>query len=69
MIADGNATEHVVVYREIARALLEVAPMLRHPEAREELESLAVRYQRLAEYREELCRLQSAPLYCTSRAH
>jgi len=48
MILEGNTTlEQQLIYREMARALRELAPALRHAEAREELELLAVRYQRL----------------------
>jgi hypothetical protein len=57
------------ICREIARAIRELSPTLRHIEAREELELLALRYQRLAEFREELSLLHSLPLYGMPRSH
>jgi hypothetical protein len=39
-------------YREVARAIREVIPTLRHVRSREELESVAVCYERLAEHRD-----------------
>jgi len=70
MILDGNATEQQqLIYREIARGLRELAPALRQPELKEELELLALRYQRLAEFREELSLLHSLPLYARPRSH
>lgn len=70
MMLDTNANDREqVMYREIARALRELAPSLRHTEVREELELLALRYQRLAEFREELSMLHSLPLYGRPRSH
>lgn len=55
MIPNGNAADQQqVIYREIARSIRELAPVVTHNEAREELEALALRYQRLAEFREKL---------------
>ena len=42
-------------YREVACALREVIPTLRHSRSREELESVAVCYEKLAEYRDSAC--------------
>jgi len=42
-------------YREVARAIREVIPTLRHVRSREELESVAVCYERLAEHRDNVC--------------
>jgi hypothetical protein len=42
-------------YREVARALREVIPTLRHVRSREELESVAVCYEKLAEHRDSAC--------------
>jgi hypothetical protein len=42
-------------YREIARALRKVIPTLRYIKSREELESVAVCYERLAEHRDNVC--------------
>ena len=42
-------------YREVAHALREVIPTLRHPRSREELESVAVCYEKLADYRDSAC--------------
>jgi hypothetical protein len=51
------------IFRELARALRELAAAAGHTRAREELELLALRYQRLAEFREELLLLHSLPRY------
>jgi hypothetical protein len=48
-----------VPYRAIARAIRELGSTVRHVEAKQELELLALRYQRLAEFREELSLLCS----------
>ena len=48
-----------VLYREIARAIRELGSTIRDLEAKQELELLALRYQRLAEFREELTLLRS----------
>jgi hypothetical protein len=70
MISNGNGKEQQqVLYREIARAIRELTPTVRHLEAREELELLALRYQRLAEFREELSLLHSLPEYGEPRSH
>jgi len=70
MMLDRNANDREqVIYREIARALRELAPSLPHTEVREELELLAHRYQRLAEFREELSMLHSLPVYGRPRSH
>ena len=42
-------------YREVARALRQVIPTLRHIRSREELESVAVCYEKLAEHRDSAC--------------
>jgi len=42
-------------YREVAHALREVIPTLRHSRSREELESVAVCYEKLAEHRDSAC--------------
>jgi hypothetical protein len=42
-------------YREVARALREVIPTLRHIRSREELESVADCYEKLAEHRDRAC--------------
>jgi hypothetical protein len=42
-------------YREIACALRGVIPTLSHSRSREELESVAVCYEKLAEYRDSAC--------------
>jgi len=42
-------------YREVAHALREIIPTLRHTRSREELESVAVCYEKLAEYRDSAC--------------
>lgn len=70
MIPDGNVSEQQqVIYREIARALRELVPTLQRGELKEELELLALRYQRLAEFREELSLLHSLPVYGIPRSH
>jgi hypothetical protein len=70
MIFTGNDTDQQqVLYREIARAIRELTPGVRHMEAREELELLALRCQRLAEFREELSLLHSLPHYGEPRSH
>jgi hypothetical protein len=46
-------------YRAIARAIRELGSTVRHVEAKQELELLALRYQRLAEFRDELSLLRS----------
>jgi hypothetical protein len=70
MILDGNTTLHQqVLHREMARALRELASALRHAESREELELPALRYQRLAEFREELSLLHSLPQHGEPRSH
>jgi hypothetical protein len=48
-----------VPYRAIARAIRELGSSVRNVEAKQELELLALRYQRLAEFREELSLLGS----------
>ena len=47
-------------YREVAHALREVIPTLRHSRSREELESVAVCYEKLAEYRDSACLFDEA---------
>jgi hypothetical protein len=42
-------------YREVAHALREIIPTLRHTRSREELESVAVCYEKLADYRDSAC--------------
>ena len=70
MIPSGNGRDQQqVLYREIARAIRELTPAVRHLEAREELELLALRYQRLAEFREELSLLHSLPAFTTLFRH
>jgi hypothetical protein len=70
MIRDEHiAAQQQSMYREVARALRDLALSLRHAAAREELELLALRYQRLAEFREELSLLQSLRLYGRPRSH
>ena len=70
MILDGSATDQQrVIYREIARAIRELSQSVRQAQAREELELLALRYQRLAEFREELSLLHSLPRYGEPRSH
>lgn len=62
MMREETTTEQPqLIYREIARALRELAPTLRHAQLNEELELLALRYLRLAEFREELSLLHSLP--------
>jgi hypothetical protein len=59
-MSDRNpaATDHLsTCYREIARALRKVIPTLRHTKSKEELESVAVCYERLAEHRDSVCLL------------
>ena len=69
MIFVGNpADQQQLIYREIARALRELAPSL-HRDVREELELLALRYQRLAEFREELSLLHTVPAYGRPPSH
>jgi hypothetical protein len=62
MLFESNAAApdtQQVPYRAIARAIRELGSSVRHVEAKQELELLALRYQRLAEFREELCLLRS----------
>jgi hypothetical protein len=47
-------------YREVACALREVIPTLRHIRSREELESVAVCYEKLAEHRDSACLLDES---------
>jgi len=55
------AADHLsTCYREIARALREVIPTLAHVKSREELESVAVCYERLADHREEVCLVEES---------
>ena len=57
-MAEGDATAVDYLstcYREVAHALREVIPTLRHPRSREELESVAVCYEKLADYRDRAC--------------
>jgi hypothetical protein len=42
-------------YREIACAIREIIPTLRHIKSKEELESVAACYERLAEHRDDAC--------------
>ena len=42
-------------YREIARALRQIIPTLRHLRPREELECVAACYEKLAEHRDGVC--------------
>jgi hypothetical protein len=62
MFFESNAAasdRQQVPYRAIARAFRELGATLTHVEAKQELELLALRYQRLAEFREELSLLRS----------
>ena len=62
MVFESNATAsetQQVLYRQIARAIRELGSTIRELEAKQELELLALRYQRLAEFREELTLLRS----------
>jgi len=62
MVFESNATAsetQQVLYRQIARAIRELGSTIRDLEAKQELELLALRYQRLAEFREELSLLRS----------
>lgn len=62
MLFESNAPAsdtQQVPYRAIARAIRELGSSVRHMEAKQELELLALRYQRLAEFREELSLLGS----------
>jgi hypothetical protein len=53
---NAAATDYLTTcYREVARALREVVPTLRHIRSREELESVAVCYEKLAEHRDRAC--------------
>jgi len=53
---DPAAADHLsTCYREVARALREVIPTLRHSRSREEVETVAVCYEKLAEYRDSAC--------------
>ena len=65
----ATSDERQVIYRELVRALRELAPSLQHTEAREQLELLALRFQRLVEYREELSLLRSFPQYGARHSH
>jgi hypothetical protein len=50
------AVDHLsTCYREIARAIRRILPTLTHVKSREELESVALCYERLADYREGVC--------------
>lgn len=50
------AADHLsTCYREIARALRRVIPTLAHVKSREELESVAICYEKLADHREGVC--------------
>ena len=62
MVFESNAAAsetQQVLYRAIARAIRELGSTIRDVEAKQELELLALRYQRLAEFREELSLLRS----------
>ena len=62
MVFESNAAASEtpqVLYRAIARAIRELGSTIRDVEAKQELELLALRYQRLAEFREELSLLRS----------
>jgi hypothetical protein len=62
MVFESNAPAsdtQQVPYRAIARAIRELGSSVRHVEAKQELELLALRYQRLAEFSEELSLLRS----------
>jgi hypothetical protein len=48
--SDSTAPPHAAGYRELAVAMRAMVPMLRHEEARNQLELLAVHYERLAEF-------------------
>jgi hypothetical protein len=49
------AADHLsVCYREIARAIREIIPTLTYIQSREELESVAVCYEKLADHRDHL---------------
>jgi hypothetical protein len=50
------AADHLsTCYREIARALRQIIPNLRHLRSREELEAVAACYEKLAEHRDGVC--------------
>ena len=52
------AADHLsTCYREIARALRQIIPTLRHLRSREELECVAACYEKLAEHRDGVCLL------------
>jgi hypothetical protein len=69
IIFERDATDQrQEIFREMARALRELAASAGHTKAREELELLALRYQRLAEFREELLLLHSFPRYGSPRS-
>ena len=42
-------------YREVARAIRKIIPTLRYIKSREELESVAACYEKLAEHRDDVC--------------
>ncbi len=50
------AADHLsTCYREVARAIRQIIPTLAHVRSREELESVAVCYEKLAKHREGVC--------------
>jgi len=60
---DPPGADHLsTCYREVARAIRNVIPTLRHLRSREELESVAVCYERLAEHRDNVCLVDESPV-------
>jgi hypothetical protein len=60
---DGRpaAVDHLsTCYREVACAIRKVIPTLRHVRSREELESVAVCYEKLAEHRGNACLVEES---------
>ncbi len=55
------AADHLsACYREIALAIRQIIPTLAHIRSREELESVAVCYEKLAKHREGVCLVEES---------
>lgn len=55
------AADHLsTCYREVARALRQIIPTLKYVKSREELESVAACYEKLAEHRDGLCLVEES---------